>query len=66
METFLLTCYSNGYVRKRIQAPDFKTAHDQCVKEGFNMYDDYFLETEKEGNKIEKMHKRTIYLDEER
>ena len=66
MEAFLLTCYSNGYVRKRIIAYDIKSETEQFQKQGFDTQDDYFVESEKDRNRFNKMQGRTSYLNEER
>jgi hypothetical protein len=65
MKTFNIISLENGTIYDTIKAADHTAAFNKCLEDGFNVYDDYFLEEPKETNQRNKnnLKGRTLYID---
>jgi len=65
MTTFNLTSYENSRIIKTIKAESQSKAKEILENKGYDCNDDYFLESQDETDKHNKLSGRTIYIDDD-
>ena len=63
METFNITSYASGRIRKTIVAKSMEEAKNQLEEKGYDFQNDYFLETVEQATSD--FHKSTRYAENE-
>jgi hypothetical protein len=66
MESFNIISNWSGYVSRTIKAESLQQAVDICNAKGYDIQDDYFLESVKQTAEWDSKIGRVLYNDEER
>lgn len=66
MELFNIISYASGYVSRTIKAESLQQAVDICNAKGYDIQEDYFLESVKDTIAWDKKAGRFLYNEDER
>ena len=66
MESFNIICNWSGYVSRIIKAESLQQAVDICNTKGYDIQDDYFLESVKQTADRDSKFGRVLYNEDER